>query len=420
MMPSSTVATDGGSSSSSVGSPSTTHKTEGNYIDPFPPPPSPVRRPTWLSRLIFKVEDLIDAFSWVKFFYYLLAYSYFFFLMYLGWIVLPLAGHWDAPNQSDKVPIIYQDFSNYFGSFHGFAECNIQASDLYIPAKDVNHAYCSRRQDLLESMSHGGRIGFDAPYQPRDCHYRWYTVAEICMILERFDSIVFVGDSALETIYNGFNVLLRQDLASGALKTWDMDKNTLHTCRCDNQFTSQACTQFYVTNSGDVVRNSNNPQTSAYLCHRTPHAFLPLSNSPAPNDVLQKFKSLVPPVPQSNYKPVPIIHSLSPSTASAEAATKSLLEFLALADASKRKTPMLWIGPTAAGHVEIKNRKGNQEIWDFDKQTARVAMENDVEVLKMWNMTVQAGSWDGLRFGERVAIIQAMMVINWLGRLESS
>lgn len=111
MMPSSTVATDGGSSSSSVGSPSTTHKTEGNYIDPFPPPPSPVRRPTWLSRLIFKVEDLIDAFSWVKFFYYLLAYSYFFFLMYLGWIVLPLAGHWDAPNQSDKVPIIYQDFS---------------------------------------------------------------------------------------------------------------------------------------------------------------------------------------------------------------------------------------------------------------------------------------------------------------------
>ena len=253
-----------------------------------------------------------------------------------------------------------------------------------------------------------------------DCHYRWYTVAEICMILERFDSIVFVGDSALETIYNGFNVLLRQDLASGALKTWDMDKNTLHTCRCDNQFTSQACTQFYVTNSGDVVRNSNNPQTSAYLCHRTPHAFLPLSNSPAPNDVLQKFKSLVPPVPQSNYKPVPIIHSLSPSTASAEAATKSLLEFLALADASKRKTPMLWIGPTAAGHVEIKNRKGNQEIWDFDKQTARVAMENDVEVLKMRNMTVQAGSWDGLRFGERVAIIQAMMVINWLGRLESS
>jgi hypothetical protein len=81
---------------------------------------------------------------------------------------------------------------------------------------------------------------------------------------------------------------------------------------------------------------------------------------------------------------------------------------------------MLWIGPTAAGHVEIKGRKGNQEIWDFDRKMARVAAENDVDVLGMWNMTVQAGSWDGMRFGERVAIVQAMMVVNWLSRLESS
>lgn len=81
---------------------------------------------------------------------------------------------------------------------------------------------------------------------------------------------------------------------------------------------------------------------------------------------------------------------------------------------------MLWIGPTAAGHIEIKGRKGNQEIWDFDQRMARTAVENDIDVLGMWNMTVQAGSWDGVRFGERVAIVQAMMVVNWLSRLESS
>jgi hypothetical protein len=81
---------------------------------------------------------------------------------------------------------------------------------------------------------------------------------------------------------------------------------------------------------------------------------------------------------------------------------------------------MLWIGPTAVGHIDIKDRKGNQEIWDFDKQLAHVAAQNDIEVLKMWNVTVQASSWDGLRFSEKVAITQAMMVINWLSRLESS
>lgn len=81
---------------------------------------------------------------------------------------------------------------------------------------------------------------------------------------------------------------------------------------------------------------------------------------------------------------------------------------------------MLWIGPTAAGHIEIKGRKGNQEIWDFDRKMTHVAIENDIEVLGMWNMTVQASSWDGMRFGEHVAIVQAMMVVNWLSRLESS
>ncbi len=81
---------------------------------------------------------------------------------------------------------------------------------------------------------------------------------------------------------------------------------------------------------------------------------------------------------------------------------------------------MLSIGPTASGHTEIRGRKGNQEIWDFDRQLRSVAEDNDVEVLGMWNMSVQAGSWDGVRFGERVAVTQAMMVVNWLGRLESS
>ncbi|KAK4941969.1 hypothetical protein LTR10_018150 [Elasticomyces elasticus] len=378
------------------------------------------RRPTWLLRLIFKVQDLIDSFSWIRFIYYLCSYSYFCLMMYLAYIVLPLPGHWATTTQSDKVPISYQEFNNYFSGFQGFAECNIRATDLYTPPQGVSK-YCSRRADLLESMSQGGRIGFDTPYWPKDCHYRWYTIAEVCMILERFDAIVFIGDFSLQNIYNGFNILLRQDLASGTLKTWDMDKYTLQQCRCDNQFIVQSCAGHYVTTSEDVVRDANTAgRNSPYACSRTPHAFLQIDNSPASNDVLQKFKALVPQVPQSNYKPVPVVHSLSPSTLSAEAAALSMLEFLALADASKRKTPMLWIGPTAAGHIDIKDRRGNQEIWDFDKRLAHIAAEHDIEVLKMWNLTVQATSWDGLRFSEKVAITQAMMVINWLSRLESS
>lgn len=314
---------------------------------------------------------------------------------------------------------------SYFAPFEGFVQCNIKASDLYAlpPLNSLGQyepdAFCSTRKRLLESISNGGRAGFDAPYTPSECHYRWYATAEICMILERFDAVVFVGDDTLQAIYNGLNILLRQDLATGALKDWDMSKDELDSCRCDAQFTTPACAQHLVTSSEQV--NSNTPSIgSSYACSRFPHALLRINGSPASSDIVKRFVELVPRVPRSNYHPVPIIHSLSPSTAPVSAAGESLLQFLALADSSKRKTPMLWIGPTAAGHIDIKDRKGNQEIWDFDAEMAQTAAKNDIEVLKMWNLTVQANSFDGLRFGEKVAITQAMMVVNWLSRLPSS
>lgn len=128
----------------------------------------------------------------------------------------------------------------------------------------------------------------------------------------------------------------------------------------------------------------------------------------------------MPKAPGSRYHPIPIILSLSPSTTSASEARTSLLKFLELADSSGRKTPILWLGPTAAGHLEIKGRKSNQEIWDFDRAMAEVAQEHDIERLGMWNLTVQASSVDGMRFGVKVAVVQAMMVVNWLARLEGS
>jgi hypothetical protein len=62
---------------------------------------------------------------------------------------------------------------SYFGDFKGFSQCGIHAHQLYQqPPKDANgfvahNAYCSNRAQLLEAMSTGGRLGFDAPYTPR-------------------------------------------------------------------------------------------------------------------------------------------------------------------------------------------------------------------------------------------------------------
>ncbi|RVX68039.1 hypothetical protein B0A52_08450 [Exophiala mesophila] len=239
------------------------------------------------------------------------------------------------------------------------------------------------------------------------------------MILERFDSLIFVGDDSLQSIYNGFNILLRQDLIFGAMRVQEMESALRTQCWCDSQFTAKACSRHFVTASHQVPKDVL-AEDSVSFCRRTPHTFLRIDGNSMSSNTLNSFKMMIPSVPTSNYKAVPIILSLQPATCSQESASRALLEILGLADESKRKTPMLWVGPSAAGHVEVKDRKGNQEIWEFDRHMEHVALENDIEVLKMWNMTVQAESWDGVQFGEKVAVTQAMMLINWLSLLESS
>lgn len=251
-----------------------------------------------------------------------------------------------------------------------------------------------------------------------DCAYRWFSVEEMCFILERFDGVVFIGDESLETVYSGFNILLRQDLALGALELESMDPMLQAECRCDNQYIKQDCRTHYKLDSKGASPDKH--IGAPYFCNRVRHALLKSQSAKPKPLIIAKFRELIPRAPRSRYRPIPIIHSLSPATVSATDAAASLLEFTKLADDSGRNTPMLWTGPTVAGHIELKGRKGNQEIWDFDRSMAAVANENDIDVLGIWNLTVQATSWDGIRFGEKVAITQAMMVMNWLSRLESS
>ena len=111
---------------------------------------------------------------------------------------------------------------------------------------------------------------------------------------------------------------------------------------------------------------------------------------------------------------------MSPYTATTSQAAESLKKMVNTAKEQKRKTSILWIGPTAPGHIYVKGHKGNQEVWDFDRMMKQAAMADKVEALSMWNMTVQASSWDGVRFGSKVTLTQAMMVVNWLSRVDSA
>ena len=165
--------------------------------------------------------------------------------------------------------------SSAFKDFEGHYECGISSQSIYIPPSLLDNRlpqhkiFCASRKSMLQAMSGGGRHGFDAPFAPLGCQFRWYSTLEICMILDRFDGLVFIGDDMLKSIYAGFNILLREDLALGGLKQWDLSDDERRTCHCDSQFTNAKCFGSTALDSEEVVSKAGQRDSgrSPYRCN---------------------------------------------------------------------------------------------------------------------------------------------------------
>ncbi|KAE8350095.1 hypothetical protein BDV28DRAFT_139783 [Aspergillus coremiiformis] len=313
---------------------------------------------------------------------------------------------------------VSQDFLE---RYIGHQECGISSLALYEPPQidDLgvsSYLYCETRDSLLNAMSNGGRHGFDEAYTSNGCFYRWYTNSEVCGILQKFGALVFVGDESLADVYAGFNILLRGDLATGAMRKSEMTKEQIKKCRCGAQFTSASCLPLRVTSS-DQAEKQNARDTSDACSASIPHALVTATSSPASKSAHERFRQLISRA-SNQGKPVPVIQSLSLSTSySLAIAGNSMDEWLALAQSSKREMPFLWLGPTAPGHQKSAGNDIHVSSQQYTLDTSEAARTRGVEALGMYNATLQADSWDGIHYGEKVALIQAMMVINWLSML---
>lgn len=72
---------------------------------------------------------------------------------------------------------------------------------------------------------------------------RWYSTDEICAILSRFDVLYIIGDSMVRHLTQAINILLREDLVSGARATWRTDRNGPGDldCRCHTAIDHKEC-----------------------------------------------------------------------------------------------------------------------------------------------------------------------------------
>ncbi|KAI2845990.1 hypothetical protein CAN33_008205 [Aspergillus niger] len=376
---------------------------------------------------------LIRRVTWRSSTYKLMACLWVLGVFYIVWLIRDVFYY--PFYASSRQPVTSKDANDLLAPYVGRQECDISSLSLFSPPQpgDGEHApgnpYCQSRDALLNAMSNGGRHGFDAAYTsqgkchidcfaPR-CSYRWFTSAEVCDILLKFDGIVFVGDDTLADTYAGFNILLREDLATGSLREWEISKGHGHDCRCESQFTSSLCLPLRITSSDEVYAQEGSSATRRpYTCSsRIPHAFLATSSSPAPRGVIEKFRRMVARGVGRN-RPVPVILSLSLSTSySLSTAKSSMDEWLTLAQASGRNTPFLWVGPTAPGLQKDSRDNIHASSWQYSQDTAQEARNRGLDALGMYNATLQADSWDGKHYGEKVALIQAMMVVNWLAAL---
>ena len=89
------------------------------------------------------------------------------------------------------------------------------------------------------------------------------------MILERFNTVVFIGDKVTQSIYTAFNVLIREDLALGGLQRSKMSEVNQTACKCDNQFLNGDCLKYGIKSSEYDKENQMRDQKAVDIfCHR--------------------------------------------------------------------------------------------------------------------------------------------------------
>lgn len=73
----------------------------------------------------------------------------------------------------------------------------------------------------------------------------------------------------VEHIYSAFNILLRENIAMGSLKQWEMTGSERDACRCENQIVKPDCATHAVTESSALSENDGSSgHKSPYYCDR--------------------------------------------------------------------------------------------------------------------------------------------------------
>ncbi|KAI9736162.1 MAG: hypothetical protein M1834_001047 [Cirrosporium novae-zelandiae] len=299
----------------------------------------------------------------------------------------------------EPIPYRVPDTADAFSDYKYRSACNISSLDLHTPFSPL----CQDRKALLEAMSGGGRIGYDAPFMPRGCDMRWFTTEEICDILGRFEKVIVIGDSMMRHVIGSLNVMIRKDLGYGAVTDWNFTPKERQDCFCNFQFNVKACSVQGIFKTADVMKNDPGsltcPSGSIDLMIEQMVRF------PMPPEELTRFRTLLGTI--KPRKPHAFIFGHGLWNGLDLQATLDWLDLLLDIATEQlpylRKPaafwPRLFITPNAAGPRkpdEFLLTQGNKALVLFEESVGFEMAPRGVDHLGTWNMSVQSNIYDGV------------------------
>ncbi|OLL23082.1 hypothetical protein NEOLI_001229 [Neolecta irregularis DAH-3] len=320
-----------------------------------------------------------------------------------------------------------EDLVDSFAGYKYREQCRINALDLHVPFDPL----CPDLPSLLDALSNGGRVGFDAPYISRSCDFRWYSTHEVCGILKRYERVLFFGDSLIRQaspvlflfsdpqLYSALIVFMRRDLGYGAVENWDFGELENKQCFCENQISVKDCNVNTVSIQTLLIRE---PTWIEETCKDVDLKLHILVKHPIPDFELDRVAEDIAAHSKLD-KPWAFIfghglwnHLESNATLnwldSIEAKIKSKLQIY-----PDSASPRIFVAPAAAGPHKPDEwipLQGNKKIMLFEEEMKILMKARGMEVLGTWNATIQAFSYDGSHRGLRTQLLLSQMVLNIL------
>ncbi|APA15952.1 hypothetical protein sscle_15g107220 [Sclerotinia sclerotiorum 1980 UF-70] len=306
------------------------------------------------------------------------------------------------------------DITDAFSAYKFRSTCNVSSLDLHAPFSPL----CSDRRSMLMAMASGGRIGFDAPYMPRGCDFRWFTSEEMCEIFGRFEKVMVIGDSMLRHVLGCFNIFLRKDIGYGAVTDWNFSTQERKECFCNEQFDVKACSVQGIYKTSDV--ETHDP--GSISCSNSINVMMEeMVYYNIPEDEISRLRADLLFRPTS--KPIAIIfgHGLW-SDLDLPKTIQWLDTLVTLIDSTigRGKWKGLFVTPNAAGKEKTDEwivSQGNKALMLYEEAVGIEARKRGLEHLGTWNMSIQARKYDGVHLDLRGNLVKSMMIINWLAML---